>query len=259
MANREPVDSPSAFDLSKAFQLGEFVLHYQPIVDARVHSLAGVEGLVRWHHPSRGLLYPGEFLGALHRGGLMVELGRWALRTGMMQYERWGGTVPISINLGAKHLELPRCVDDVQAPLLQYGTPGALKVEITEHDAVRSSEGMLENLQALRDLGVKVVLDDFGTGHSSLHRLASLPVDGVKLDRAFAQHVGDPRHRRVTAAMIQLALDLGLEVVVEGVETRDELEILEELGAQCIQGFLFSKAIPAHEVHASYLKRARSR
>jgi diguanylate cyclase (GGDEF)-like protein len=236
-------------DLERAVEQHEFVLHYQPIIRLVDGEMTGVEALVRWNHPSRGVLAPGEFIGMAESTGLIIPLGRWILDEAVRQATDWGRThesLVLSVNLSALQLESASIVDDVRAALTRHGLPAhRLVLEVTEgSDLDRSA--IAAAVDGLRALGVQIAIDDFGTGYSSFGCLARLAVDQLKIDRKFVEAIATDRREGVLgAAMVQLSATLGLATVAEGIETAEQLVRLRELGVSHGQGFLLARPMPA--------------
>ncbi len=236
-------------ELRRGLQQGELVLHYQPKVSVEGGAVTGVEALVRWEHPQHGLLAPGEFLPLAERTGMMNELTRWVVDAALRQARAWqdaGVEVPIAINLAAANILDAALPDMVGERLAHHGVPGErLTCELSEHTVMADPRRATEVLQRLRGLGVRISLDDFGTGHSSLAYLKDLPLDEVKIDRAFVSGmVGDANDALIVRSTIDLARNLGLEVVAEGVEGEDVLDRLRTLHCDEAQGFHLSRPLP---------------
>lgn len=253
-------------DLRRALEFGELRVHYQPIVDLRTNAVAGFEALVRWQHPTRGLVAPLAFIPMAEETGLIVPVGRWVLETACRQAARWrataarrAATVPfVSVNLSARQFVAADLVADV-AEILEatHLDPGALELEITESVVMDQSEAGIRALRQLRDLGVRLVLDDFGTGYSSLAYLKHLPLDTLKIDRTFVAGLDEAADRSIVDAVIALAHGLGMGVVAEGIETAHQEERLRELGCDFGQGYLFARPMPADQVTAFLRASAR--
>jgi diguanylate cyclase (GGDEF)-like protein/PAS domain S-box-containing protein len=249
--------------LQRGIERGDFVLFYQPIVDVATGHVRGVEALVRWIHPDRGLIAPAEFIPLAEETGLIVPLGRWVLREACRAATRLdpvGGFAPyMSVNLSARQLQQPELVGDVKAILEDSGLqPERLILEITESAMMRDTDLMAARLQSLRELGVRIAIDDFGTGYSSLNYLRQLPVDVVKIDQTFVKGiVADPAQRAVVATIIDLCHLLGLQQVAEGVEAEEQRRVLGDLGCDLGQGFLWARPM-ALEALLTYLVTARS-
>jgi len=235
--------------LERGVDRGDFVLHYQPIVDLDTGRIKGVEALVRWVHPERGLVPPNDFIPLAEETGLIVPLGRWVLGEACraaVRLETGNGPVPtMSVNLSARQLQQPELVEEVKAILLETGlAPQRLTLEITESAMMRDTEVIAARLRKLREIGVRIAIDDFGTGYSALNYLRQLPVDVVKIDRSFVIGiVADPAQGALVAAIIDLGHVLGLHLVAEGVETEDQRLALEGLGCDLGQGFLWARPL----------------
>jgi diguanylate cyclase (GGDEF)-like protein/PAS domain S-box-containing protein len=235
--------------LRRAIERNELVLHYQPQYSMARRGVVGMEALVRWQHPERGLLGPGEFIALAEESGLIVPLSRWVLRRALSDWHALNepGAAPLrlSVNVSAQQFPQPDFVASVAAALKESGVPpGELELEITESVLVGDSTAAAATLRELKDLGVRIALDDFGTGYSSLSYLANLPLDTVKIDRAFIRDLDtNASHQALVRAILQMCHALELEVVAEGVETEAEALALRRLGGNVFQGFLFSKAL----------------
>ena len=242
-------------DLRFALERDELRVHYQPIVDLRSEAIVGFEALVRWQHPTRGLVPPLAFIPLAEESGLIVPLGRWVMETAVRQAAEWrrrgsfGPDAPapfVSVNLSARQFVAADLIDDVEAILAETGLEhGALELEITESVVMDQSESGIRALGRLRDLGIRLVLDDFGTGYSSLSYLKHLPLDTIKIDRTFVAGIEHVADRSIVDAVIALAHGLGIGVVAEGIETTWQAERLRELGCDLGQGYLFSRPVPA--------------
>jgi diguanylate cyclase (GGDEF)-like protein len=236
--------------LHRALDRGEFRVFYQPAVDLRTGEVIGVEALVRWQHPERGLVGPDQFIALTEETGLIVPLGSWVLREACRQWRRWedsGTPTPrMSVNLSARQLGQPDLVDVVAEALQETGMdPGRLSLEITESTVLADTESALATLEALKRHGVRISLDDFGTGYSSLALLKRIPVDELKVDRSFVAGLGlDPQDSPIVSTVIGLAEALGLAAVAEGVETSAQAEELRRIGCLDAQGFYFARPQP---------------
>ena len=261
----------SAIELRGALEHGELEVFYQPIVAIADARPLGVEALVRWRHPARGLVSPAEFIPLAEETGMIVPIGLWVLQEALRQRAEWEAELPLhaplrlSVNLSARQLSEPELLDNITAALSTHGTdPSSLILEITESVLMHDSDS-LSTLNAIHDLGVALHVDDFGTGYSSLAYLKTLPVDVLKIDRAFVDGLGtDADDHAIVTAVIALARALSLGVVAEGVETETQLEVLRELGCDEGQGYLFARPMPYDELtdwistHASRPKTATS-
>ena len=240
-------------ELHRALDAKEFYLHYQPIVALKDGTVTGVEALLRWHHPERGFVSPGEFIPVAEGSGLIVPLGFWVLEEAcrtLVAHPELGDSFTMSVNLSGRQLAQPGFENEVRRILLETGAdPRQLKLEITETAIIENTDGALEPLAELRALGVQVVLDDFGTGYSSLTYLQHLPIDTLKIDRSFMQEMrDDERTLQIVGTIISLAKTLHLDLVAEGIENVEELELLRERGCPHGQGYLFSKPAPLSEI-----------
>jgi diguanylate cyclase (GGDEF)-like protein/PAS domain S-box-containing protein len=246
--------------LSRSVTDGQLTLHYQPVVHLPELEVTGVEALVRWHHPERGLVLPGDFIPLAEESGLIVELGGWVLAEGVRQAERWalasegGQGLEVAINLSARQLAEPYFVKSVEDLLHRHeiaGQPVTPWLEITETLLLEDPMLTASLLTELRGLGVRLSIDDFGTGYSSLAYLRRFPVDCLKIDRSFVSGLDADRDSRpIAAAIVEMAHALGLRVVAEGVETRGQLDALIDLGCDAAQGFLFAPALPVPQLEA---------
>jgi len=237
--------------LRHAITDGQLRLHYQPRVEVGSGAVVGVEALVRWQHPTRGLLPPSEFVDVAEESGLVRELGAWVLEEAVAQAVRWerhpgGGAVQMAVNVSARQLVDPRLVPTITGLLERHGLPAdRLVLEITETALMRQPEVALAALSHLRALGLHLAVDDFGTGYSSFTYLKRFPVDELKIDRSFvAGMTTDPRDHAIVASCVGLGHALGVLVVGEGVETPQQRAALEALGCDLAQGYSFSRPVP---------------
>jgi EAL domain-containing protein (putative c-di-GMP-specific phosphodiesterase class I) len=242
--------------LREALIGSQFELHYQPKVCTHNSHVCGVEALVRWRNPERGLLSPLTFIPLAEATGLIEALGEWVLEEACRQLTVWRAegikAVSVAVNLSAYQLRSPTLVARVAAIMLKHSIEeGELELEITESAAMDNPEMAIGQLSALRRLGIKLAIDDFGTGYSSLAYLKLLPIQTLKVDRTFVKDIEtDENDAAICAATIALAHNLGLEVVAEGVETKVQREFLAEHECDYLQGYLFSKPLPAAEATA---------
>jgi EAL domain-containing protein (putative c-di-GMP-specific phosphodiesterase class I) len=237
-------------DLDAALEHDQFVLHYQPKIVVASGATSGAEALVRWEHPTRGLLYPDEFLPVVEQTGLMHALTWVVLQAAVRQLVIWkadGFDISIAVNLSASDLLDDSLADRIEALLAEHSLPAkALELEITESVIMLDPARAQTVLNALRRLGLRIAIDDYGTGYCALAYLRDLPVDELKLDRSFAAHVTtDPRSAAIVRSTIELAHALGLEVVTEGVENRRILDAVESFGCDYAQGYYFGRPVPA--------------
>ena len=242
-------------DLRQAVRQNEFVLHYQPIVSTRSGTIIGLEALVRWQHPSRGLIDPSEFVTVAEETGLIIDLGEWVLQEACQQLKRWHTQFPssshltMSVNISSKQL-LPNLVDRIERLLEETGfEPNRLILEITESMIMENAELVSPLLLKLKELDVKLYIDDFGTGYSSLSYLHHLPVDMLKIDRSFVMRVGDNgENMEIVRAIATLAHSLDMDVIAEGVETEKQMEQLKALKCEYVQGYFFSKPLESRGI-----------
>jgi diguanylate cyclase (GGDEF)-like protein/PAS domain S-box-containing protein len=238
-------------NLRSALDRSEFIVHYQPQVDVRGFHLVGMEALVRWQHPSLGLLYPSEFVSLAEDSGLIISLGDLVMRTGCAQNKAWQdkGLMPmrLSVNFSARQFQQATFITDVAQILKDTNLdPRWLELELTESSIMKDPEEAIEKLHELKLMGIKVAVDDFGTGYSSLNYLKRFPIDTLKIDKTFVSDVcKDPHDTAIVRAIINLGHALDLTVVAEGVETKEQLQYLSALECDVVQGFLFSKALSA--------------
>jgi diguanylate cyclase (GGDEF)-like protein len=244
-------------DLRGALQRHELELHFQPIINLRDGSIVLLEALLRWQHPERGLLAPAAFIPVAEESRLIVPIGRWVIEEACRSAAEWqaldpdGPPVGVSVNLSARELADPELLSFVRAALAESGIdPSTLRLELTESTLLEETETPEVGLEGLTDLGVRLILDDFGTGFSSLGYLKRLPLSGIKLDRAFVENLTeDGEDAAIVRAVTDMASALGLEVCAEGVETAEQLAVVRELGCTHAQGFHFSQPLPADGIH----------
>ncbi|HEX8002147.1 MAG TPA: EAL domain-containing protein [Mycobacteriales bacterium] len=241
-------------DLRHAVVRNELRLHYQPIVDLRDGSLIGVEALLRWEHPTRGLVPPLDFISVAEESGLIVPVGRWVLTEACRQVARWqresGTPLRLSVNISARQLQAPRLAEHVAKTLRATGLrPADLVLEITESMLVDDADRTIAKLHLLRELGVRLAVDDFGTGYSSLNYLRRLPVNILKIDRSFVKGIGtEAELTSLTGAIVGIGRDLGLDTVAEGIEEPEQLAALRAMGCAYGQGYLFARPLPPAEL-----------
>ena len=237
-------------ELRNAIDNGELELHYQPKVRVAGRGLCGVEALVRWRHPVRGLLGPDQFIPAAEHSGLIRPLTTAVLTAALEQHRAWragGLLLPVAVNVSAGSL-LDRAFPDLVGDLItRYEVaPGQLTIEITESAMITDPDRATELLADLRTLGARVSIDDFGTGYSSMNYLQSMPLDELKIDRQFtARILSTDSGRAIVGAIVELARALDLEVVVEGVEDEDTAAVIEQMGCDSAQGYLFCRPLAA--------------
>jgi diguanylate cyclase (GGDEF)-like protein len=255
-------------DLHRAMERNELELHYQPQYALGTHTISGVEALVRWNHPERGLVPPSEFIPLAEETGIIVALGRWVLREACTQAQRWREHVAplaplsMSVNLSPRQLQQPRLVEDVAATLAETGLdPRLLTLEITESIALDDLDATVQRLQALKALGVRISIDDFGTGYSYLAYLRKLPIDELKIDKSFVDGLGTHGDQSAVAeAIVRLARSCGLTTVAEGVEELHQVDALRALSCESAQGFYFARPLTAaalDQLIAAHIVRSR--
>jgi diguanylate cyclase (GGDEF)-like protein len=249
-------------DLQKALRHGEFVLHYQPRIHTASRRVVAVEALLRWQSPSRGLVPPGDFIGVLEDSGLMQPVGEWVLRTACAQLARWRAAglpaLRMSVNVSARQFQAAGFAAAVGHALAETGIePGLIELELTESLLITKPEQAAETLATLKALGVSISIDDFGTGYSSMNYLRHLAVDFLKIDRSFVKEVAsNPRDRAVVCAIADLARTLGITLVAEGVETEAQAGFFGDIQCGELQGFLFSRPLPAEQLARFVRERA---
>ncbi|HEX9693407.1 MAG TPA: EAL domain-containing protein [Actinomycetota bacterium] len=238
-------------DLQRAVDNGEFVLHYQPVIELETGEISGLEALLRWNHPERGMVAPMEFIPLAEETGLIVAIGRWVIEEACRQAVRVrdrypGNPLHMAVNLSARQLQRPEIVGEIAEILLEVGLePGNLILEITESVMMRDMDLSIQRLTELKELGVKLAVDDFGTGYSSLNYIRRFPVDILKVDKSFVDGVNEGgEESALTAAIIELAAILKLRPVAEGIERADQLERLLDLHCDLGQGFYFARPLP---------------
>lgn len=250
-------------DLRHAIRDGQLALHYQPKVDIGSGRVRSAEALLRWHHPTRGLVPPDVFIPIAEETGLILPIGEWVLRKACSQMRAWldSGMPPlrVSVNLSAKQFRQDNLAEVVRSALEDVRLqPGYLELELTESSVMHDVEKSAATLQLLSTMGVHISIDDFGTGYSSLSYLWRLPLDKLKIDRSFVRELmSNPDDVAIVRAIISLAHSLRLGVVAEGVETREQLEFLRELGCDQYQGFYCSPAVPP-DAFVTFIQRLRA-
>lgn len=277
MTQRAQASLELRHDLDLALRRDELQLHFQPRVDLRAWRVCGLEALVRWEHPDRGLLHPDQFLPLAERSGMICRIDHWVLEKARREAERWqghDGDLRISVNLSARDLYEAEYFERLLEILVAPGSGAALplEIEITESTLMYNMERAIENLERIKAAapGVRIAIDDFGSGYSSLNYLRRIPMDTLKIDQAFIHDLYTPSRgaRAIVRSIVDLARNLELHVVAEGVETESQLEVLKGLGVAEIQGFLFGPPAPLEEVrkrglrpvkHASPLYRGKRR
>ncbi len=248
---------PRKSDLRQALDKRQFVLFYQPEVELSTRRVVGLEALIRWQHPERGLIPPMDFIPLAEESGLILPIGDWGLSEACGQIQRWcredpeNGAPRVCVNLSARQFAREGLADHVEALLRLSGISSRLLgLEMTESSLISDNGTPQEVLISLRRLGVSLLMDDFGTGYSSLHHLHSLPFDVLKIDRSFVSRMagGSEQPLQIVRTIVELARVLGMDVVAEGIETHEQYALLRELGCRFGQGFLFSRPVTAEAI-----------
>ena len=240
--------------LRRAVDQNEFILYYQPQLDARNHRITGVEALLRWHHPDLGLVSPNNFIPHLEESGLIEEIGDWLLETACRQSREWHDTgwsyLHMSVNISGRQFNNPNFISSVHNIISTTNiNPEFLELEITESMLMRNASATINALHSLNELGVRFAIDDFGTGHSSLSYLRRFPIDTIKIDRSFIHDVTEnPDDAAIVSAIIVMAQSLSLNVIAEGIETQEQVEFLSSRNCHYLQGNLISRPLPAEEM-----------
>jgi EAL domain-containing protein (putative c-di-GMP-specific phosphodiesterase class I) len=242
-------------DLREGLQNSEFFLVYQPIFDLSDMRPSAVEALIRWEHPSRGVVQPEEFIPLLEETGLIAEIGGWVLREACAQGANWrraGCAIEMAVNVSARQLDSDEFVTEVREALHRSGLePKALTIEITETTLMRDTEQTIRRLSAIKSLGVRIAIDDFGTGYSSLTHVQKFPVDSLKIDRSFIAGLKDNKEgEALIHTLVQLGKALSIETVAEGIEMQQELSLLQGERCDSGQGFLFAKPLDLQATEA---------
>jgi len=241
-------------DLRRALEREELLLHYQPQINSLSGKIIGMEALIRWHHPERGMISPLEFIPIAEDTGLIVPISNWVLETAGMQSRRWKDkgfhNIPISVNLTSHHFQRSTLMHDISELLEKYGLQSSdLILEMTESAIMEDTDVTLKNFRDLTQMGFRLSIDDFGTGYSSLSYLKRFPIHAIKIDRTFVKDVNtEADDGTIANTIITMAHSLKMHVVAEGVETEDQLRFLLERGCDELQGYLFSSPLPAEEV-----------
>jgi EAL domain-containing protein (putative c-di-GMP-specific phosphodiesterase class I) len=237
-------------DLRKALVAGELELHYQPVINIASNKISGLEALVRWRHPEKGMIPPASFIPLAEETGLIVPIGDWVIRQACATAAQWPAELKIAVNLSPAQLRNPALPQMLVSALAASGlAPDRLELEITETVLLNDSATTLSILFRLRELGIRIAMDDFGTGYSSLSHLQRFPFDKIKIDRSFINNMAaDASSLNIVRAVAALASGLGVAATAEGVETREQLDLIRSEGCTEMQGFLLSKPVPAHEL-----------
>jgi diguanylate cyclase (GGDEF)-like protein len=242
-------------DLRDALENNDFFLVYQPTFDLRDMSPTGMEALLRWKHPTRGVVQPNDFIPLLEETGLIIEVGKWVLEEACRQGAKWreaGHLIGMAVNVSARQLDTDEFVTDVKGALSESGLDaGALTLEITETTLMRNTEETARRLTAIKELSVRIAIDDFGTGYSSLAHLQQFPVDALKIDRSFISRLTDnPEGETLMHTLVRLGKALSIETLAEGIEQQHELSLLQAEQCDSGQGFLFARPLDADAAEA---------
>ncbi|MDP3636754.1 MAG: EAL domain-containing protein, partial [Azonexus sp.] len=243
-------------DLRNALENGEFQLYYQPQSDLASGKMIGVEALLRWHHPTLGMVSPSHFIPLAEECGLIVPIGQWVLEEACRQGAQWqkSGMPPlvVAVNISALQFSRGDLVEIIERALRDSGFPARqLEIEITESLLMRNLDGTRETIQRLKKLGIQFAIDDFGTGYSSLSSLKTMKVNKLKIDQSFVRDIGhDADDLAIVRAIIQLGKTLQLRVIAEGVETLEQLDILRKHGCDEVQGYYFGQPQPPENLQA---------
>ncbi|MFY9957419.1 sensor domain-containing protein [Bradyrhizobium sp.] len=242
-------------DLRKALPAGEFELYYQPVVNLASNEISGFEALIRWNHPERGVVSPATFIPMAEEIGFIVPIGEWVIRQACATAAQWPGNLHVAVNISAVQFRSPGLMRVIVGALATSGLhPTRLEIEITETVLLHNKEATLAVLHQLRALGIRIAMDDFGTGYSSLTYLQSFPFDKIKIDRSFVKDITESTGSlNIVRAVAALAKGLGMMATAEGVETREQLDRIASEGCTEMQGFLFSKPLPAQEIERLFL------
>jgi EAL domain-containing protein (putative c-di-GMP-specific phosphodiesterase class I) len=237
-------------DLRNAIVHGEFELYYQPLLNLERHEICACETLLRWHHPTRGMVPPVEFIPVAEETGLINQIGEWVLRQACVEAASWPPDIAVAVNLSPVQFKNQNLAQLVVSALAHSGLPAhRLELEITEAVLLQNNDATLATLHRLRDLGVRIAMDDFGTGYSSLSYLRSFPFDKIKIDRSFINDIADKDESgAIVQAVTSLASRLNMVTTAEGVETHAQLRIVESLGCTEMQGYLYSRPVPVAEL-----------
>jgi diguanylate cyclase (GGDEF)-like protein len=242
-------------DLRKALPSGEFELHYQPVVNLASNEISGFEALIRWNHPTKGTISPAAFIPLAEEIGFIVPMGEWVIRQACMTAAQWPGSLHVAVNISAIQFRSPGLLQVIVGALAASGlAPTRLEIEITESVLLHNKEATLALLHQLRALGIRIAMDDFGTGYSSLTYLQSFPFDKIKIDRSFVKNITeDASSLNIVRAVAALANGMGMTATAEGVETPEQLDRIASEGCTEMQGFLFSRPLPAAEIERQFL------
>ena len=250
MERRAQARRTSELELRRALALRQLELFYQPQVDTNTNRLVGFEALLRWRHPEKGIISPGEFLPIAEEIGVIVPIGDWVLRSACREARNWPADVTVAVNVSPLQFDASDFAESVRRALAASGLPGErLEIEITEGVMLRNDATILKTLHSIRSMNVRVAMDDFGTGYASLSQLARFPFDKIKIDRSLAGFDGDnPKQRSIVRAITALGESLGVATLAEGVEDADQVQRLRMDGCTSVQGYFFSKPVPTSQL-----------
>jgi diguanylate cyclase (GGDEF)-like protein len=246
-------------DLRKALGCGEFELYYQPVVNLESNEISGFEALIRWNHPKSGLISPATFIPLAEEIGFIVPLGEWVIREACLTANRWPEHLHVAVNISAAQFRHPGLMQVIVSALATSGLqPARLELEITESVLLQDTDTTLALLHQLRSLGIRIAMDDFGTGYSSLTYLQCFPFDKIKIDRSFVKDITENvGSLNIVRAVAALASGLGMAATAEGVETREQLERITQEGCTEMQGYFFSRPLPARDVERLFISRRK--
>ena len=249
IAESKTVSVKRARQVELAFERGEFVMYFQPKVHATYRNIVGAEALMRWHDPSHGVRPPSDFIPYVDRTAVMRAMTWFAIKSSIAQAEQWPDELSVAVNVSPLLFHDDELIPNVCDALSIFGLPAKrLIIEITEDAMIKDMGKTLEIVKELQSQGAKVSIDDFGTGYSSLANFRELPVDELKIDRSFVTHMLDrPRDRDIVKAIIDMAHNLNMQVVAEGVEDNETADVLQQLGTDVLQGYWFSKPVDSEE------------
>ena len=232
--------------MEQAIEQEELAVYFQPLVDAHTHRMIGAETLLRWKHPTRGLVFPDQFIELAEDNGMITRMGEWVIRAAMAEASRLPDNITIAVNISPLQIHAATLLSTIVNALAAHKiAPGRLELEITESVLMTDTEFTLKRLHQLKNLGVRIALDDFGTGYSSLSYLRAFPFDKIKIDKSFVKDIESrPESRAITVATLNLAKSLGMRCTAEGVETLYQADFLRDHGCDELQGFFISRAQP---------------
>jgi EAL domain-containing protein (putative c-di-GMP-specific phosphodiesterase class I) len=248
-------------DLRKALPGGEFELYYQPVVNLASNEISGFEALIRWNHPEKGMVSPAAFIPLAEEIGFIIPIGEWVIRQACTTAAQWPENLHVAVNISAVQFRSPGLMQVIVGALAASGLhPTRLEIEITETVLLHNRDTTLAVLHQLRALGVRIAMDDFGTGYSSLTYLQCFPFDKIKIDRSFVKDITENTGSlNIVRAIAALANGMGMTATAEGVETSEQLDRITSEGCTEMQGFLFSRPLPAHQIERHFLSGREAR